>query len=890
MKVTIREKLYDFTSDYPNGWQNSSGDFFKCPVVIGDIKCFIKRIEVKSPRDIPGWDLLLRLKHKNETNLPRIYDIININERGRTVYYIFYEYLQGSSLSHKIAAGIPVDLERLVIEIFNAFESINKYDFWFADFNEKNIFIEDTGRSVLLDLDSAQPMAKSPGKSIYGSKQYWTFIHKYYTDVLTLAESGVLNIPGKVINYLQVVFFALRYKLAQNQPDEYSSPKFLDDLPSSLANIDPAFNEVFNKIYDDGSYSLPSYTSAEIKDLIFQKIIYNKIVSPVSKAVPEIISFKSSAASVGKGESFTLSWQVENANRVEIYKNGVSFKKLSAEISSVSLNEFYDGKDKDVVFSLIASSEYGQSKPKPVIVTITNITRSSSLEPEILSFRASTSSVNKGETFTLDWELNNTTHVDLYKNGNLIKKFPGDNTSFETKEFYDGKDKEVEYSLVVFNDEGQSRQESLKVRIIDKSTLSTNSHEFTNPDELNEPPVSSGKPTIFDGQIITPEPSLEAPVITSFNASTSSVSEGEKFTLEWEVSNVTHLEIYKNGIRFKEVDPATTSLMTTAYYDEKDESLVYVLLAGNEVSEVKSDPVLVDLKPLDVKPIGWLNPKVLKRYLFGALLLVVLIVAAFIFYKNLPGKIQIIEVTPDSITEEHTIVLTGKNLPTDTNNVQVIFNKVPGKIVFSSADIMRVTVPLLAERLGDGNVEVALVFKGDTITAPKKIVVNRDISKTDSIPTVDVGEVAVVDTPQVVTSTFKPKPINKNIEKPIDTVTETTVVQPEISKPTVTEKPINLGEYVKVSSSQFKKRAFGGLKDLTVTVQNDSKYDLDNVKVSVAYKTKNEREIRDKTIDFPNVKAHSSSSIDLPDSRRGRRVSFSIIEISSKQYSADAKN
>jgi hypothetical protein len=76
MKVVIREREYEYLSDFPAGWIFSNGDYFKFPVKIDANNCFIKRFE-GPPENISGWKLLLNLKGRHEPNLPRIYDIIN---------------------------------------------------------------------------------------------------------------------------------------------------------------------------------------------------------------------------------------------------------------------------------------------------------------------------------------------------------------------------------------------------------------------------------------------------------------------------------------------------------------------------------------------------------------------------------------------------------------------------------------------------------------------------------------------------------------------------------------------------------------------------------------------------------------------------------------------
>jgi len=75
MKIIIKGVEYEYEPDYPNGWDLTPQNHFKCPVHIGQYRCFIKRFEKKNIDDVPGWDLLISLKGKNEPNLPGLYDI-----------------------------------------------------------------------------------------------------------------------------------------------------------------------------------------------------------------------------------------------------------------------------------------------------------------------------------------------------------------------------------------------------------------------------------------------------------------------------------------------------------------------------------------------------------------------------------------------------------------------------------------------------------------------------------------------------------------------------------------------------------------------------------------------------------------------------------------------
>src|ERR1700712_4733896 len=98
MRIIIKETEYEYESDYPSGWLSSSVDSFKFPVNIGHHSCFIKRLEKKSPASISGWDLLVKLENKNEPNLAKIYDIKSVEEKGKRVYYVFYECIIGKTL------------------------------------------------------------------------------------------------------------------------------------------------------------------------------------------------------------------------------------------------------------------------------------------------------------------------------------------------------------------------------------------------------------------------------------------------------------------------------------------------------------------------------------------------------------------------------------------------------------------------------------------------------------------------------------------------------------------------------------------------------------------------------------------------------------------------
>jgi hypothetical protein len=88
-----------------------------------------------------------------------------------------------------------------------------------------------------------------------------------------------------------------------------------------------------------------------------------------------------------------------------------------------------------------------------------------------------------------------------------------------------------------------------------------------------------------------------------------------------------------------------------------------------------------------------------------------------------------------------------------------------------------------------------------------------------------------------------------------------------------------LASLVTVKSNSYKRVAFGGIRDLQITVVNDSKYILDNVTVELLYIKPNELPLRAENIEFTSVAPNATSTMRVPDTNRGIRVVFRIIRI-----------
>jgi hypothetical protein len=95
--------------------------------------------------------------------------------------------------------------------------------------------------------------------------------------------------------------------------------------------------------------------------------------------------------------------------------------------------------------------------------------------------------------------------------------------------------------------------------------------------------------------------------------------------------------------------------------------------------------------------------------------------------------------------------------------------------------------------------------------------------------------------------------------------------------------PADVSNLVSVKSNEYKRVAFGGIRDLQLTVTNDSKYILDNVTVEVQYIKPNELPLKTESIQFTSIAPNATSTIRVPDTNRGIKVIFRITNIKKRQ-------
>ena len=109
----------------------------------------------------------------------------------------------------------------------------------------------------------------------------------------------------------------------------------------------------------------------------------------------------------------------------------------------------------------------------------------------------------------------------------------------------------------------------------------------------------------------------------------------------------------------------------------------------------------------------------------------------------------------------------------------------------------------------------------------------------------------------------------------------------EETKPDETKsktRPVNINRLVNVKANNYKQRAFGGVMNLELTVNNDSKFELDKVIVELVYLKPSEQPIKTETIVFSSIEPNGSKTLKIPDYLRGIKVSYRVMGIESSQY------
>lgn len=122
-------------------------------------------------------------------------------------------------------------------------------------------------------------------------------------------------------------------------------------------------------------------------------------------------------------------------------------------------------------------------------------------------------------------------------------------------------------------------------------------------------------------------------------------------------------------------------------------------------------------------------------------------------------------------------------------------------------------------------------------------------------------------------------------EMPVKTTEEKTKsgrtipAAPAVSKEELLKK-------VKLTANNYKQGAFGGVKNLQLTITNHSDFALDNVSVEIKYLKPSEEVLKTEMVYFSSVAPNGTLTIKVPDSNRGVKITYRISHIVSKQLDA----
>lgn len=165
----------------------------------------------------------------------------------------------------------------------------------------------------------------------------------------------------------------------------------------------------------------------------------------------------------------------------------------------------------------------------------------------------------------------------------------------------------------------------------------------------------------------------------------------------------------------------------------------------------------------------------------------------------------------------------------------------------------------------------------------------------DSVPLPIINEVASLplsdENDKVVKAPVKQDSDTQTV--PLVSANKTT--PPELSKNTPEKKsnPViekkeplitteSIAARLTLQANEYKVGAFGGIKDLTMTLQNKSPYLVDKVTVEVSYLNPDGNALKTEEVFFQSLKPGDAISLEVDKYKRGVKVSYRIIDIESK--------
>lgn len=336
MQLRIKGLVYNYTSDFKpadmqgnvtRNWKVSAGDYFKFPVPIGPVNCFVKRF-AKQSKEISGYNFLQAIKGKKLPGLPEVYDLVHITEEGKEVIYLFTEYLPGNTIDHLQREGFSFLPVKLASELFTALQSIHTNGYWFPDFDPKNFFRSTSGDFYIIDLDSVYPLSAQPSPAMHGSKDYWGPVYDYYRKYAGFNNDDVKKIKGDVFNNLNLIYLCGLYSSFLDGPAEDLTAPSIFQLNDYLPRQHKLFSSTM--LYCCNKDSQGNFNQRTLSYNILHNLIgtvlfpdfKERTISNLPKT-PQISKFTlngiaSDSLEISPGEPVTLEWTTKNATHVTL--------------------------------------------------------------------------------------------------------------------------------------------------------------------------------------------------------------------------------------------------------------------------------------------------------------------------------------------------------------------------------------------------------------------------------------------------------------------------------------------------------------------------------------------------------------------------------------------
>jgi len=230
--------------------------------------------------------------------------------------------------------------------------------------------------------------------------------------------------------------------------------------------------------------------------------------------------------------------------------------------------------------------------------------------------------------------------------------------------------------------------------------------------------------------------------------------------------------------------------------------------------------------------------------------------------------------------------------------------KLPGKKIALYAGLVASGALMMLIIRGTGSKEI---IKQPPVTVQPKteiVIPAEEIAEepeTDSIvpESYVVQSAAITETPEeqnskpVSTVPVKKTTVSKNIAANKETVPATTE-EPAKNLPAVTESRLikkvpaeNIASKLQLKANEYTVAAFGGIRNLKMTLQNDSRYLLDKVSAELRYLNPEGKVVKTETIDFTLVQPGTEATIAVKKTSRGIKLDYKITHIESKELAGN---